>query len=78
MVKHGTTRQYIKFVKTNLINQIWLEAKISQGVPKFYSFTGKHIQHVISPAVILILALKNQLFDDISKVQRPIFQQSEV
>ena len=66
---HPTRDSYL-LINAYLSNQIYQEGKISQG--------KIHIQNVICPAVIMILALKNQLFDNTGKVWRPIFQQSEV
>ena len=49
-----------------------MKAKIRQGATNSYAVKEKHIQNGISPAVIL--PLKNQLFDNMGKVQNPIFQ----
>ena len=72
------TRSILKFVNAYLSTQIHLEGKIWQGSATSHAIKEHHIQNVICSAMIVILALKNQLFDNTSKVWRPIFQQSEV
>ena len=78
VVKHGAHGSISKFVNAYLSTQVHLEGKIWQESATFHAIKEHHIQNVICSAMIVILALKNQLFDNTGKVWRPIFQQSEV
>ena len=61
VVPHGPCRSISKFVIAYLSNKsLW---KV-----KFDTIKANHIQNVICPAVVVILALKNQLFDNTGKV----------